>query len=177
MKTLDLNIPSIVTIPETLFDLKQLTYLALCDGLIEQISDSIVKLKSLTSLNLHNNKLTTFPITICKLPKLQELYWGGNNITEIPEQIGNMHSLRQLYIFNNQIRELPKSICKLKLKTLVICGNNFKHIPIGVIIRFGKLTYDFRYDNFFDWEPIGYIFCQNVSTRSLEYLQTVRELL
>jgi Leucine-rich repeat (LRR) protein len=82
------------TIPSSLYDLPNLTYLSIANTDINTIGSGIKNCKYLSTLSVANNKLLTLPNSLGELEDLQELVID-NNIREIPE----IPSLEDLSIY------------------------------------------------------------------------------
>lgn len=113
------------TIPEELFDLKNIEYLNLSGNNLETISENISKLSNIKILDLSFNEFKKIPKEICVLDKLENLRLGFNKIWEIPTEFYNLVNLVDLFLFDNQITEFDLKLAKnfKKLKTLKIKDN------------------------------------------------------
>lgn len=90
---------------------------------LQTLPDSIVELKNLTYLNLEHNEFIDFPEVICELTSLKELSLKFNHLKIVPETIGNLINLKNLDLSHNSIQILPESICQLS-KLLCFHANN-----------------------------------------------------
>ncbi|ORY74617.1 hypothetical protein BCR37DRAFT_401319 [Protomyces lactucae-debilis] len=61
------------TLPESLFELKELEFLSLSGNKLKTLSSSIGKLKNLVSLNVGLNQIEFLPASLLTLPKLEQL--------------------------------------------------------------------------------------------------------
>lgn len=66
------------TVPNTLGNLINLTYLALCDNQLETLPNSFGKLIKLRTLSLHNNQIKVLPTEIVTLQNLDNLSLRNN---------------------------------------------------------------------------------------------------
>jgi Leucine-rich repeat (LRR) protein len=126
------------TIPELLFELKNLTHLTFARTNIHYISPSISKLENLEELYLSDNKILTLPASLSALTSLKVLYIDGSvpaipplpqieklNYTvfgmdtiKIYSTISEMKNLQRLYFdgwgfinikdLTNKIKDLPR---------------------------------------------------------------------
>jgi hypothetical protein len=101
------------------------------------IPDSIGNLRLLRSLNLSGNKITQLPASICTLDSLTRLDIENNDLLRIPENIGHLHSLRMLILKRNGLARIPPSIHEMsKLEELYLDENQLTTLPpeIGRLI-------------------------------------------
>jgi len=120
----------LISIPEEVYSLINLTNLYLKDNNINTLPDSFANLVNLRHLNLYGNKFSEFPEIIIKLPILQVLDIKSNFIKEIPPSIGNLKTLTYLGIGSNLLTTLPKEIGNLiKVTTLNAAICNIKTLP------------------------------------------------
>ena len=123
----------ISTLPESISNLKSLTYLNLKDNQLMTLSESISNLKSLTGLSLVYNQLTTLPESIGNLNSLKTLLLGINKLMTLPESIGNLSSLQTLSLSDNKLTTLPQSIGNLSsLQTLSLNDNKLTTLPESI---------------------------------------------
>ncbi|ONH90044.1 hypothetical protein PRUPE_8G032100 [Prunus persica] len=113
--------------PEFSGQMKNVSWLCLCQTSIEKLSSSIGCLVGLTTLLLLNCKnLEGFPSEICNLKSLEELDASRcSKIDKLPENVGEMESLTKLRLYGTSIRQLPRSIVGLKkLRDLSLGGGS-----------------------------------------------------
>jgi leucine-rich repeat protein SHOC2 len=114
----------ITTLPDTIGNLSNLTYLDLSGNQLTILPDTIGDLNSLSGLQLSENKLTELPNNIEKLSCLSYLNLRDNKIAKLPENICNLLHLSKLDLSSNQLSELPESMSKLtKLTELSLSSN------------------------------------------------------
>ncbi|XP_048226959.1 receptor protein-tyrosine kinase CEPR2 isoform X2 [Ricinus communis] len=124
-------------IPESIGNLKNLTYLFLADAHLRgEIPESIFGLWELETLDISRNKISGhFPKSISKLKKLYKIELFLNNLTgEIPPELANLTLLREIDISSNQLYgKLPEGIGKLKnLVVFQMYNNRFSgELPAG----------------------------------------------
>ena len=102
---------------------------------LQTLPDSIVELKNLTYLNLANNEFKDFPKVIFELTSLERLSLEYNHITVIPEAICYLTNLKELNINHNKIQILPESICIL---SKLFCFQASYNELISLPVSFGK---------------------------------------
>ena len=89
------------------------------------LPDEIYQLTNLTELNLNNNKLESISEEIGKLTKLTLLGLSSNQLKKLPKAIGKLINLKEadeavkyndvgLIIYGNPLTSLPDSIRKVK---------------------------------------------------------------
>ncbi|MHA1252430.1 MAG: leucine-rich repeat domain-containing protein [Candidatus Helarchaeota archaeon] len=124
----------LMTLPESIGDLKSLKILWLYDNKLTTLPESIGNLKLLEYLNLENNKLKTLPESIGKLKSLQILNLKNNELTTLPESIGYLKSLKILWLYDNKLTTLPESIGELSsLHQLNLSNNQLATLPESFI--------------------------------------------
>lgn len=97
---------------------------------LKSIPQDVFELKNLKSLSLEFNELTEIPDEISNLISLKHLYLDYNLLKALPESIGMLSSLKSLSINHNSISHLPESIQNLKnLKYIYVRGTNILKTP------------------------------------------------
>jgi leucine-rich repeat protein SHOC2 len=119
-----LRYTQLISLPDSIGTLSNLTKLYLENNQIISLPDSIGKLSNLTELHLSSNQLTSLPESIGKLSNLTKLCLGSNQLTSLPESIGRLSSLTELHLSSNQLTSLPESIGKLSNLTKLCLGSN-----------------------------------------------------
>ncbi|KAJ6758323.1 RECEPTOR KINASE-LIKE PROTEIN XA21 [Salix koriyanagi] len=130
------------TIPASVCDLKNLTYLNLnwnyIPGGFPRVLYSCTRLEK---LDLSQNYFVgPIPDDIDRLSSLRYLYLQGNNFTgNIPPQIGNLTELRTLFLHQNQFNgTFPKEIGRLSnLEEMALAYIDF--VPSSIPVEFGQL--------------------------------------
>lgn len=102
------------TIPDVIFQFKNLQELTITRAKLLKINHKINELQYLVYLDISNNRLVDLPEEICDLPNLQFLIISRNKIYKLPENIGNLSSLKMIDAWDNIFYTLPQSITKLK---------------------------------------------------------------
>ncbi|KAI5556589.1 hypothetical protein POPTR_018G057100v4 [Populus trichocarpa] len=130
------------TIPASVCDLKNLTYLNLNWNYIPGgFPKLLYNCKKLEELDLSQNYFVgPIPDDIDRLSSLRYLYLQGNNFTgNIPPQIGNLTELRTLFLHQNQFNgTFPKEIGKLSnLEEMALAYIDF--VPSSIPVEFGQL--------------------------------------
>ncbi|XP_069593640.1 volume-regulated anion channel subunit LRRC8D [Ranitomeya imitator] len=144
LQELDLKLNSIRTIEEVISfqHLKRLTCLKLWHNKIVSIPQSISQVKNLEYLYLSNNKLETLPVALFHLQKLRHLDVSYNCISVIPLEIGLLQNLQYLHATGNKVDILPKTLFKcIKLRTLCLGQNCISSLPekIGHLVQLTHL--------------------------------------
>jgi len=104
--------------------------LSLNNNKLEGIPDSIFQLKELSSLDLQFNCLKSIPKSIGKVRKLLKLDLRHNQLSTLPRAVSRLKRLKFLDISYNNITELPRLKRKLKLEVLSVSHNQLKQFPI-----------------------------------------------
>lgn len=109
---------------------------------------SMSQLKNLTYLDLGRNGLREIPSFVGHLPKLRELRFEWNGLKELPRFVSHLHELRVLRLKGNDLDNLPNSLDDLPKLTLVTLGNNCTITQSAAKMkrlkeRFPKVTFDF----------------------------------
>jgi len=121
------------SIPDSLFELKDLTQLGLEEICVDKIPEKISNLKSLEELrvNSNDNYNIKIPKQIADLSNLKKLDLEHNYYDEIPKEIFGLKNLEYLSLAQNfGITTIPKEIVQLKkLKYLYMNANRITTIP------------------------------------------------
>ncbi len=119
-----MNTNQLESLPDALYDLKNLTELYLKENQLSWIKESIAKLVKLKILGLGGNKLSSLPDSFWGLSELTELYLWNNQLREISGSIGNLSKLQKLDLNTNQLESLPDALYDLgDLTELYVEGN------------------------------------------------------
>lgn len=118
LKILDLGSNSIIDIPHSIGNMKNLEILLLSDNKIKEIPDTLTKLKNLKVLDLSLNIIKTIPKSIGDMQSLEELILLSNLIESIPDTISNLSNLEILDISANKVTDIPESILKMEMEGL-----------------------------------------------------------
>lgn len=102
------------SIPQEIFDLKNLRTLSLEFNQIEEIPEELSNLNSLKSFYLNYNQLKRLPSSIGMLSSLKELSLIHNDIENLPKSIANLKKLRHIYVRGSKIEKLPKFLFSAK---------------------------------------------------------------
>ena len=112
---------------------------------LSRLPESIGQLKELTWLNLRRNELSALPESLGQLKRLQELHIGSNQLSSVPEWLGQLDNLNALGLAANQLSSLPESLGQLKqLNFLGLGSNNLLSVPpsLGELKQLRKLHLD-----------------------------------
>lgn len=124
-------------IPESLGDLKNLTWLYLGGSHLKgEIPESIYEMEALETLDLSRNKLSgKISRSISKLKNVSKIELFSNNLTgEIPEELADLTNLQEIDLSANKFfGKLPKQIGEMKnLVVFQLYDNSFSgQIPAG----------------------------------------------
>ncbi|XP_056418062.1 leucine-rich repeat and calponin homology domain-containing protein 1 isoform X1 [Hyla sarda] len=129
LEALNLYQNCIKVIPDTLANLKMLTYLNISRNQLSSLPACVCGLP-LKVLIASNNKLGFLPEEIGQLQQLMELDISCNEITSLPQQIGLLKSLRELNVRRNYLKVLPQEIVDLPLVKLDFSCNKILILPL-----------------------------------------------
>ncbi|KAF4796046.1 Leucine-rich repeat and calponin like proteiny domain-containing protein 3 [Turdus rufiventris] len=110
LKVLIASNNKLVSIPEEIGRLKQLTELDVSCNEIQTIPPQIGSLESLRDLNVRRNNLVRLPEEIAELPLIR-LDFSCNKITTIPVCYRNLRHLQTIMLENNPLQSPPAQIC------------------------------------------------------------------
>ena len=101
---------------------------------MDSLPEKIFQLKNLRELTVKGCKLLVLNQRICELDQLLYLNVGSNRLVRLPESIGSMRELKGLVISRNKIYELPESIGKLtKLEIIDAWDNPLYVLPESIV--------------------------------------------
>lgn len=132
LKILHLGYNRFETIPDSVFDLKNLIKLDMfCNQIqIKCIPKEISQLTKLEILELDGNAIEKLPDSIGELKNLKRLNLGANLISQLPNSIGQLENLEYLDVIFNRLSSLPKTMINMKkLRVVCIDFNAFESIP------------------------------------------------
>lgn len=127
----DLSRNRFCDLPSILTTFPFLEMLLLNHNIIRTVPETIKQLRSLTYLDLRGNQLTTLPRELCFLP-VQVLLVSNNRLTSLPDELGRMEQLTDLEVSYNQLTSLPVRMGELRsIRALSLRNNELVHIPRG----------------------------------------------
>ncbi|XP_068809925.1 DISP complex protein LRCH3 isoform X32 [Struthio camelus] len=110
LKVLIASNNKLVSIPEEIGQLRQLTELDVSCNEIQTIPPQIGNLESLRDLNVRRNHLVRLPEELAELPLIR-LDISCNKITTIPVCYRNLRHLQTIMLENNPLQSPPAQIC------------------------------------------------------------------
>ncbi|XP_014727134.1 PREDICTED: leucine-rich repeat and calponin homology domain-containing protein 3 isoform X6 [Sturnus vulgaris] len=110
LKVLIASNNKLVSIPEEIGRLRQLTELDVSCNEIQTIPPQIGNLESLRDLNVRRNNLVRLPEELAELPLIR-LDFSCNKITTIPVCYRNLRHLQTIMLENNPLQSPPAQIC------------------------------------------------------------------
>ncbi|NWW76757.1 LRCH3 protein, partial [Climacteris rufus] len=110
LKVLIASNNKLVSIPEEIGQLRQLTELDVSCNEIQTIPPQIGNLESLRDLNVRRNHLVRLPEELAELPLIR-LDFSCNKITTIPVCYRNLRHLQAIMLENNPLQSPPAQIC------------------------------------------------------------------
>ncbi|NXG55153.1 LRCH3 protein, partial [Hemiprocne comata] len=110
LKVLIVSNNKLVSIPEEIGQLRQLTELDVSCNEIQTIPPQIGNLEFLRDLNVRRNNLVCLPEELAELPLIR-LDFSCNKITTIPVCYRNLRHLQTIMLENNPLQSPPAQIC------------------------------------------------------------------
>ncbi|MBK6884756.1 MAG: leucine-rich repeat domain-containing protein [Flavobacteriales bacterium] len=111
---LDLSGQKLKTVPEEVFQFKNLNALDLSGNKIKEIPESLGRLVYLQEFRASRNKLKVVPPSVCKLVHLKRLDMSRNALEALPKCIGAWTELVSLDLWDNDLAEFPEEMSKMK---------------------------------------------------------------
>ena len=161
-------------VPDSISDLRELTYLDLCGNLLSSLPESLRNLTDLKTLYLGPNNFRSLPNWLGDLKNLEFLELGYNKLSSLPESLGNLENLKELGLMNNNLQTLPKCLKSLKnLKILYLNGCNLHSLPEWLgnltnleILEIADNNLSILPESFRNLKKLGYINFENAGLRS-----------
>lgn len=146
LNNVSINNTQIKSLPETLYNLKNLEGLTFEYNNIANISKNIGKLEQIKRVSFMGNPIKHIPVEICKLQKLESLVLANTKITELPKCLENLQNLDWIDISGTLITEFPIEILNApKLDEIDAKGLKLKNYKeVKAICEKKKIT--FLYD-------------------------------
>ncbi len=117
----------LITIPNMVFEMQNLTSLCISGTKLQYISPSIEQLQRLEDLSFSQNAITVLPLSICNLKGLKNLQLSGNALSELPFLFTQLQSLEFVDISSNKFEKFPACLLQLTgLKYLNIVQNSWR---------------------------------------------------
>ncbi|KAM4770001.1 DISP complex protein LRCH3 isoform 5-T5 [Cyanocitta cristata] len=155
LKVLIASNNKLVSIPEEIGRLRQLTELDVSCNELQTIPPQIGNLESLRDLNVRRNHLVRLPEELAELPLIR-LDFSCNKITTIPVCYRNLRHLQTIMLENNPLQSPPAQIC-IKGKIHI-----FKYLNIEAC----KIAPDLPD---YDRRPMGFVSCHEELYSSRPY--------
>ena len=131
---LDLSNKGLTTIPQEVYDLKNLKKLNLSGNKLKVITKEANRLKKLEMLDVSNNKIVNLYSKNFEFRRLRILNLNNNNISSIPLQIGKLQNLEIFQVANNSVKELPFAFSNLiNLRELNLSRNPITKFPFELL--------------------------------------------
>uniref|UniRef100_A0A8C2K953 Uncharacterized protein n=1 Tax=Cyprinus carpio TaxID=7962 RepID=A0A8C2K953_CYPCA len=125
----------IITLPNSLSELRRLTKLNLSHNHIQHIPACVYSMKSLIFLHLANNRLENLADKIQELVKLKILIVEQNSLHALPRTLCCLTGLELLNVDFNRLQSVPDEIYKLHRLEKLAChpldkGLHIVHNPL-----------------------------------------------
>lgn len=102
-------------------------------GYIKSLPTSFTNLQRLEKIEMIGQSLEEFPLQIIELDKLRYLRISGSSLNSIPAEISKLATLQHLFLPTNKLTELPESIGKLtNLDKLILFDNPIGKLPDSI---------------------------------------------
>ena len=136
-RVLDLTLGRLTSMPEALWQMRDLQSLTLSGNQLSTVPEALGQLKALQVLRLDNNQITSLPEALGHLKELRMLILSHNHLASVPEALWLLKELQTLALYGNQIRSVPEALGHLKeLRMLILSYNQLTSLPDAV----GQLT-------------------------------------
>jgi len=132
VRSLDLSVNKLKTIPDYLGSFVNLKHLNLSDNQLKALPDSIGNLKKLETLIVSNNQLTALPISLEGLVNLRTLTISGNLLSSFPLQIVGLKHLEAVDLSKNKISEIPDGVEALQATEVNLNQNQLSRISESI---------------------------------------------
>ncbi|VDK40104.1 unnamed protein product [Taenia asiatica] len=129
---LSLYTNKLVSLPDEIGTLTQLTKLMVQENSLNSLPDSLAECTRLSILDVRHNKLGEIPPVVYRLSNLVLLLLHCNRIRVVDGDIGRLTKLQVLSLGENKIRNLPSipGVCELKqLTTLDVSKSQLERLP------------------------------------------------
>ena len=141
LRELDLCDNPLVSLSETLQQLKILESLHIADCSFSSFPSALLHLKSLKSLDISNNSISVVPKAVSSLQKLEMLNISGCGLGGVPTVLAKLPNLVSLDISDNPLSDLPKLLPQAlpNVQTLRSSNCGFRFFP-EVLLYMKKLN-------------------------------------
>lgn len=129
LKNLNLFLLNLLTLPDCLYDCRDLTTLTLWN--VSRYPQGLEPFQRLEFFTVSGSPgLRALPPGFTTLKKLRMTRLHQNNLESLPNDIGEMAQLEQISLYQNQLSALPDSMARLtKLTKLNLGWNHFRQLP------------------------------------------------
>ncbi|HEY4788667.1 MAG TPA: COR domain-containing protein [Bacteroidales bacterium] len=130
---------------------------------LNSIPNKIFELKDLRKLSLRFTGLNDIPDRIENFSELEMLDLSGNNLSDLPDSLAKLKKLRDVNIWRNNFSKLPVSLTRLEnLKSLSLGKNKIKSFPDDIGYFPETLKYLFYDENDLTDIPYQIFYCKNL---------------
>ena len=120
------------SVPDSVWELVNLTELHLSGNKLKTISPGIAKLIKLRTLRLSANPFGVFPEAVCQLKRLKALAVEDCQLSILPSSFASLRNLLELRLDSNQFGQLPEVLCELQnLQLLQLISNELSSLPLS----------------------------------------------
>lgn len=100
-------------IPQTLFELTELTALDLSCNYLESLPAEFLQFKQLSKINFFDCEFEAFPEVLLQMPSLQEINLGKNALSRLPDGLANLPNLKKIGLYQCRLSEFPEQLYHL----------------------------------------------------------------
>jgi len=134
LKRLNLAFNKLQSLPDSLFDIADLTQLSVTYSNLSELPASLSKCKCLQEIDLTGNQsLRLLPKELTQMESLTSISLSNCRLTEMPEILRFCRHLERIDLSNNDIKTLPAWISELpRLRSLVVSNTAIETLPASV---------------------------------------------
>ncbi|GCE16776.1 leucine-rich repeat domain-containing protein [Dictyobacter kobayashii] len=134
VEALELKGTGLASLSPQISNLKNLTYLYICEPLLRYLPSEIGQLPNLEYLQVGWTHIQTLPASIGDLTHLRQLILNDNaHLTHLPASIASLTHLERLDLSSAALTQLPPEIARLSsLQTLIVTGSQLRVWPIEI---------------------------------------------
>ena len=102
------------TLPEEIFQFKNLRSLSVSGMKLDSLPEEIATFKKLEFIDFSKNNIETLPLTFCELKSLEIIVANQNPLAYLPYCLGNLINLVAIDLWDTEVSTLPESLEDVK---------------------------------------------------------------